>query len=144
MLNLGGFQAFSTGARPVWESACYRELVLGESLSSGKPDAEKLAPPKMVLGTLCESLAIVAAQLGALCKGGGATPIKQPLAKVQTTFGRAVEMCASFKTVQDNTTFYELLTTFVAQVKAITPGCSLVIPGGYKGGFVVYVLHCES
>ena len=37
-----------------------------------------------------------------------------------------------------------LLTTLVSQVKALTPGSSIVIPGGFRGGLLLYVLHADS
>ena len=39
---------------------------------------------------------------------------------------------------------FEMLTTLVAQVKGMTPGASMVVPGGFKGGYILYVLHCDS
>ena len=143
MLNLGGFQ-FSTGARPVWESSCYKELVLADSLA-GNPKAPAPPPPQKVsLATLVDSLTIVSSQLATLNKSSAGAAIKQSVARVHSTFSRCVEMCGSVKTVHDHTTFYELLTNFVAQVKALTPGSSVLMPGGFKGGNLVYVLHCES
>ena len=46
--------------------------------------------------------------------------------------------------VKDQAGFFELLTTFVAQIKSLTPGACLVLPGGFKGGLLLYVLHMDS
>ena len=48
------------------------------------------------------------------------------------------------KAVTDHQTYLDFLTSFVAMVKTLTPGNSLVIPAGWKGGNIVYVLHCNN
>ena len=48
------------------------------------------------------------------------------------------------KNVTDHQTYLDFLTSFVAMVKTLTPGNSLVIPAGWKGGNIVYVLHCNN
>ena len=59
-------------------------------------------------------------------------------------FERAIELSRVFSGVKDHAGFFELLTTLVSQVKALTPGSSIVIPGGFRGGLLLYVLHADS
>ena len=61
-----------------------------------------------------------------------------------SAFMRSMELCRALPKVTDHQSFYELLTSFVARVKALTPGAVLVMPAGWKGGLVTLVLHCAS
>lgn len=137
---------FKCGERPIWEMPLFRHLVLGNSLAK---DPSELAPAPAqgtpLLRTLIDALVVVSAQLEALEKFGYAAPaLRRTVGRVHAAFARSLELCRMLPQVRDNATFYELLTTFTAQVKALMPGGILVIPGGWAGGVTVYVLHCVS
>ena len=137
---------FKCGERPIWEMPLFRHLVLGNSLAK---DPSELAPAPAqgtpLLRTLIDAFVVVSAQLEALEKFGYAAPaLRRTVGRVHAAFARSLELCRMLPQVRDNATFYELLTTFTAQVKALMPGGVLVIPGGWAGGVTVYVLHCVS
>ena len=37
-----------------------------------------------------------------------------------------------------------MLSSFVARIKALEPGSAAVVPGGWKGGKLFFVLHCVT
>ena len=138
--------AYRCGDQPIWELPLFRDLVLGNSLAQIPTE---LAPvPEQgtpLLRTLIDALTVVSAQLQALESFGYAAPaLRRTVGRVHAAFARSLEMCRMLPQVRDNATFYELLTTFTAQVKSLMPGGILVIPGGWAGGVTVYVLHCVS
>eukprot|EP00966_Prymnesium_polylepis_P222331 5143886-Prymnesium_polylepis.1 len=81
---------------------------------------------------------MVSGQLAALAAGGEGAHIKQVIARTHASFARMAELGASMKAVVDHSTYLDFLTSFVAVVKSLTPGSSLVVPGGWKGGALIY------
>ena len=151
---LGGFASmkpsYATGAEPLWENATFADLVLGRSLDGGATPLP--APPKLSLTQLADSIKLVMFQTRSLFESEAAVALKQPLGRLHAALERAAELTRTFSGVSDHAGFFELLTTFVAQVKTLTPGASLIVPGGYQQGslkkgthsFLMYVLHCDS
>ena len=134
--------AYSLGALPIWEYESFRDKILGRSLDGAA--AAAAAPPKLTLPALAESVKMVQAQLRALFESEAAAAMKQPIGRIHASFSQLSELCRMLDSIKDNTGMFEMLTTFVAQVKGLTPGSSMVVPGGYKNGYVLYVLHCDS
>ena len=142
--------AFSTGARPIWESDVFKELVLSNSLSA-TPSREK--PHAMTLDDLIHSLGIMTGQLAALFAGGAATQMKQVVQRTHMSFAKMMEMIGpGGATLKDVTTptkegknpWFEYLNTFVLAIKALMPSMHLITPMGSKGGNMIFVLHCDS
>ena len=124
--------AYSCGAAPIWESPAFQDVVLARSLEGGGHDLPP--PPKPTVKTVLESIALVAVQLGTLNNSAAGAPIKRAVAGVHAAFHRAADLGRILGQVTDATGLFELLTTFVAQVKALSPGGCLVVPGGFKNG----------
>ena len=101
-------------------------------------------PPKLTLEALAESIAMMKVQLRMLFEGEAAGKLNQTLGRVHKAFEEAVEVAKLFTQIKDHAGFFELLTTIVSRIKALTPGACMVLPGGFKGGLVMYVLACES
>ena len=133
---------YTTGPEPVWSKEVFKELVLARSLEGGVTQLPP--PPKLTLDALHEALALLKVQLRTLFESEAAGSLNQPVGRVHKAFEDAVEMSRLFSQIKDHAGFFELLTTVVSRVKALTPGSSLVIPGGFKGGLLLYVLHCDS
>ena len=102
------------------------------------------APPPLTLQTLIESEQLVMASLKALFESEAGQALKPVIGRVYQAFERAIELTKVFSAVKDHAGFFELLTTMVSQVKALTPGSSIVVPGGFKGGLLLYVLHMDT
>ena len=103
-----------------------------------------LHSPALTLGALTESLQLMMSSLRTLYESEAGASLKQCIGQVHAAFQRATEITSVFSSVKDHAGFFELITTLVSQVKALTPGTSLVIPGGFKGGLVMFVLHADS
>ena len=146
MSGFGGFSAaFSTGERPVWDSPIFRDLVLGNSLAGGAAAANKKPAEKAGVKQLSDSLGLLTAQLYVLSNSSTLAPALKPVVgRVHAAFSRSMDTCRAIPQVSDQASFFEVLSSFVAKVRAMQPGSVLVVPGGWKGGLVCYVLHCES
>ena len=133
-----GFSAaFSTGERPVWESPIYRDLVLGNAFNAGN---EK-APSKPGVKQLADSLGLLTAQLYVMSNSNTLAPALKPvIGRVHAAFSRSMEACRALPQVTDQQSFYEMLSSFVAKVRAMQPGSVLIVPGGWKNGLVCFVL----
>ena len=142
MAGFGGFSAaFSTGERPVWDSPIFKELVLGNSLSAGADKPHEKAGVKQ----LGDSLGLLTAQLYVLSNSTTLAPsLKTIVGRVHAAFSRSLDTVRAIPQVHNQETFYEVLSSFVAKVRAMQPGSVIVVPGGWKQGLVCYVLHCES
>ena len=134
--------AYSLGALPMWEYESFRDKILGRSLDGAS--AASAPPAKMTLPALSESVKMVQAQLRALFESEAAAAMKQPIGRIHASFSQLSELCRMLDSIKDHTGMFEMLTTLVAQVKGLTPGASMVVPGGFKGGYILYVLHCDS
>ena len=142
--GVGGFaDTFSCGGKePVWDHPCFKDLTLGNSLSGGA--ASKEAPSRANMQSLVDALSLVTAQLYSLSSRAPAGRVRKAAGMAHSAFMRSMELCRALPKVTDHQSFYELLTSFVARVKALTPGAVLVMPAGWKGGLVTLVLHCAS
>ena len=123
--------AYCCGESPVWQLASFRERVLGNSLANAT--APSAPAPSPTLTTLSEACMLVTAQLSALNQSshvGAAT--RGMVAQAQGAFIRTLELCKHLLQVHDHATFFELLTTFCAQIKGMMPGSVLVIPSGWR------------
>ena len=134
--------AWAVGDKPLWEYPAVRQLILARSLEGGPAPAPPYPP--LSLAGLTESLQLVSASLRALFESEAAVSLKPCVGRVYSAFERAIELSRVFSGVKDHAGFFELLTTPVSQVKALTPGSSIVIPGGFRGGLLLYVLHADS
>ncbi len=137
----GSGPQYSTGSRPLWESAVFRDLVIQGSYSGGKAETKH---EKLTLEAYLESFSLVAAQLGTLNSSAAGGPMKNAVARVHAAFVRAIEVSRYMVKVSDNAGFFEVLTTFVASVKGLSPGQTMVVPAGFKGGVLTYVLNCDT
>ena len=146
MSGFGGFSAaFSTGERPVWDSPIFRDLVLGNSLAGGAAAVNEKPAEKAGVKQLSDSLGLLTAQLYVLSNSSTLAPALKPVVgRVHAAFSRSMDTCRAIPQVSDQASFFEVLSSFVAKVRAMQPGSVLVVPGGWKGGLVCYVLHCES
>ena len=93
MLNLNTSMlsnAFSTGARPIWENDTYRHLVLANSLA--KSPNEQQAQGQLTIAGVIDAIGILTAQLGALNSGGIGAAIKPVLARAHASFARMMEL----------------------------------------------------
>ena len=147
MLGLSGglnpnTPTWSVGDKPIWEYEAVKDLILARSLDGGPTPLP--APPALTLGALTESLQLMMSSLRTLYESEAGASLKQCIGQVHAAFQRATEITSVFSSVKDHAGFFELITTLVSQVKALTPGTSLVIPGGFKGGLVMFVLHADS
>ena len=134
--------AFSTGERPVWDSPIFRDLVLGNSLTGG---AAAKKPARAGVKQLSDALGMLTAQLYVLINSSTLAPALKPVVgRVHAAFSRSMDTCRAIPQVSDQASFFEVLSSFVAKVRAMQPGSVLVVPGGWKNGLVCYVLHCES
>ena len=146
MAGFGGFSAaFSTGERPVWDSLIFRDLVLGNSLTGGAAAANEKPAEKAGVKQLSDALGMLTAQLYVLSNSNTLAPALKPVVgRVHAAFSRSMDTCRAIPQVSDQASFFEVLSSFVAKVRAMQPGSVLVVPGGWKNGLVCYVLHCES
>ena len=146
MSGFGGFSAaFSTGERPVWDSPIFRDLVLGNSLAGGAAAVNEKPAEKAGVKQLSDSLGLLTAQLYVLSNSSTLAPALKPVVgRVHAAFSRSMDTCRAIPQVSDQASFFEVLSSFVAKVRAMQPGSVLVVPGGWKNGLVCYVLHCES
>jgi len=142
---------YSTGDTPLWENPIFADVVLGRSLDDGKRGLPP--PPKLTVGSLVESINLVMFQTRFLFEDPQtAGALKQTLGRIYSALERAAGMTKTFSAISDMSGFFELLTTFVAQVKTLTPGASIIVPGGFQEGslkrgthsLMMYVLHCDS
>lgn len=142
---------YSTGDTPLWENPIFADVVLGRSLDDGKRGLPP--PPKLTVGSLVESINLVMFQTRFLFEDPQtAGALKQTLGRIYSALERAAGMTKTFSAISDMSGFFELLTTFVAQVKTLTPGASIIVPGGFQEGslkrgthsLIMYVLHCDS
>ena len=137
-----GINAFTCGDSPVWTKEAFKELVLQRCLEGGPTPMPP--PPKLTLEALTESIAMMKVQLRTLFEGEAAGKLNQTLGRVHKAFEEAVEVARLFTQIKDHAGFFELLTTIVSRIKALTPGACMVLPGGFRGGLVIYVLLCEG
>ena len=135
--------AYSTGTRPCWELDTFQKLVLGNSLLTTAAEQPAEVHERTITGAL-DAIGVLTAQLAALSVGGQGATVKPTLARTHASFARMTELGGAMKAVVDNQTFLEFLTSFVTVIKALTPGSSMVVPGGWNGAVVIYVLHCDS
>ena len=128
--------------RPVmlWERASFASLVLGSSLNSELDEAAR--PSTMV--ALIDCIALMVTQLQMLQEFSASQGVKMAAARTHTAFKRCLDLCRMLPQVKDHETFYSLLSPFVARIKALEPGSFLVVPGGWKGGLVFFVLQCVT
>ena len=133
--------AFSSGERPLWESATFHDQILGTTLADVRRGGERGAAS---LKLLLDSLTLVTTQLRMLSSGNCGGVAKPAIARVLASFSRCLDTCKIMAQVTDYPTFYELLTNFMAQIKGLNPGSSMVIPAGWRGGVVLYVVHCVT
>jgi hypothetical protein len=147
-----GAPAWSAGDKPVWEYGAVKDLILARSLE-GAPTRESVAQQggsaapsaqPLTQANLTEGLQLMHHSLRSLFESEAAVSLKQVVGQVHACFERAVGLMAIFAQVKDHASFFELLTTLVSQIKSLTPGASVVIPGGFKGGLLLYVLHADS
>ena len=110
------------------------------------------APPRLNLAQLTETIRLVMCAARSLFESEAAEVLKQSVGRLYSTLERAAEITKTFSAISDHAGFFELLTTFVAQVKTLSPGTSLIVPGGFQEGtnkkgthsLLMYVLHCDS
>ena len=101
------------------------------------------APSDSKLSKVMDAIKLMGVQLAALGESASASgTLRRSAQRVHAAFGRCNDLCRMAGLVTDHPTFYELLTTFTAAVKALSPGNVLVFPGGWKGGNLIYILHC--
>jgi hypothetical protein len=134
-----GSRAATKPAHRLWANICFRDFVLSNAFSADFPD-----PPRCEMATLVESIALVTSQLAMLQENTSSLALRNAAGRTHAAFKRCLELCRLLPNVKDSESIYSLLSSFVARIKALEPGSVVVIPGGWKGGLVFFVLHCVT
>ena len=74
-----------------------------------------------------------------------ATSIKHVLVRVRGCFTHSIDLCRKLPLPStEPAPFLDFLSALMQRVRALTPGNSVVLPGGFKDGRVLFVVHCDS
>ena len=124
----------------LWDSPVFRELVLGSSLAA---DAKAAVSTRASFQSLAMSVDLVARQLDALRTTTTLSDaIRIVAARAHASFLRSTDICRAMPpTPPEAQPMYSVVASLVGKLRQLAPGEALLVPGGFKDGRLLFVVH---